>query len=186
VSKEQNEQELYNKVVSLSSEFNTQFLEIGRMLRVLNETNVDEFRRAAKNAGIGLRKAYYLINVIKAFEGYNIPDAILTRVGWTKLTVLQSHVNKHNVRELLAVAEEFTVKNLEAYLRGEDPNPDKHSVLMYLTRDQYELLADALIAHGARRSGRGLVDKEEALMRLLERFRGGDVAIKPEPTRAPA
>ena len=155
--------ELYDQVISLSKDLDAQFLELGVLLRDLQETDSDAFRLTAQNSGIGLRKAYYLVNIHRAFGKLKVPAARLRAIGWTKLNVISSYVTKQNVKELLKLAEENTVRNLERRLKGDEPENNAHAVLMYFSPDDYEKLASKLVEHGAVRQGRGLQNKEQAL-----------------------
>jgi hypothetical protein len=69
------------------------------------------------------------------------------------------------------MAENNPVRDLEALLRGEKPKGEHAKcVLMYFTPDQYEVYAESLLKKGAYRSGRGILNKEEALMKILEEY----------------
>ena len=40
-------------------------------------------------------------------------------------------------------------------------------MVLYLTPDQYEVFEAAIVTHGGKKSGRGLIEKEEALTKAL-------------------
>ena len=159
--------ELYAKAVELSTAVDENFLELARTLRELQDSDAEEFRRAVKNSGLGQRKAYYLVTIDRTFSKIPVPKTRLKRIGWTKLNILSKHISKSNYGELLKKAEQHTAKELEAILRGEEPMTNAHTVLFYFTPTDYEELASALIKHGAYKSGRGLVNKEQALLNLV-------------------
>ena len=159
--------ELYGQVMLLSKDLDNQFLELGALLSELQETDTDTFRLTAKNSGIGLRKAYYLVNVYRAFSQLKVPASRIRAIGWTKLNVVSSLVNEHNLEELLKLCEENTVRNLELKLKGAEPEDNAHAVLMYFSPQDYQVLADRLVEFGAVRKGRGLVNKEKALLALV-------------------
>lgn len=52
-------------------------------------------------------------------------------------------------------------------MRGEKPLGNAHCVLLYFSPKDYAELEDALVKHGGVRSGRGIQNKEEALIRLV-------------------
>ena len=54
-------------------------------------------------------------------------------------------------------------------MKGEQPLANAHCVLMYMTPEQYTRFEEALLANGGERSGRGILHKEEAVMRLIEK-----------------
>ena len=95
----------------------------------------------------------------------------LLAIGWTKLEKISKHVNKSNVEELLALAETCNVRQLEAHIRGEAPATNAACVLMYFDQKNYKLLEELLVEHGGKRNGRGIEHKEEALIRILRKFK---------------
>jgi hypothetical protein len=68
---------------------------------------------------------------------------------------------------LLTLAEGSTAENLKRQMRGEKSLGDAHCVLMYFTPKQYPELEEALLHHGGVKSGRGILNKEEALLRIV-------------------
>ncbi|MCY0147040.1 hypothetical protein OEG84_04725 [Hoeflea sp. G2-23] len=161
--------ELSKKVSDLAKDLDKQFMELGKTLRDVKDTDSELFRQMAADTGIGLRKAYYLVKVFEAFDKLHVQPKRLRQIGWTKLMILSAHVTKQNYRDLLDLAEKMTARNLQLHLKGEDTEDNNHAVLMYFTPEQYGVLRDVLVEHGATQQGRGLLDKEAALMRLVER-----------------
>jgi hypothetical protein len=72
-----------------------------------------------------------------------------------------------NAARLLRLARDNSAQELKRIMREDDQKPAPHCVMMYLGRDQYRQFRTAMLAHGASRIGRGLVGKEQALMRLI-------------------
>ena len=68
---------------------------------------------------------------------------------------------------LFRLAEEFTVREIEGIMHNETPVAEVSCVLLYLEPEDYQRLANVLRTHGATKSGRGLVNKEKALMRIV-------------------
>ena len=99
-------------------------------------------------------------------------------MGWTKLQLLGKYVNKDNVLELLETAKELSSKQLIAHLKGEELDDNAHCVLMYFDPKQYQLLEEVLLAHGGTKSGRGMVNKEDALITALKKL-----VKTPSPTK---
>jgi hypothetical protein len=62
------------------------------------------------------------------------------------------------------------VHELQDILDGKGVVENRHAMLFYLTPDQFELLAKVVVAHGGKRKGRGLQDKEVALTRALKKL----------------
>lgn len=158
--------ELAAKAGELAASFDENFLDLGHVLRALQDIDTDEFTRTVQRSGISSRKAYYLTTIDRAFEKIPAPKDRLKKIGWTKLKTLTSHISKANYTTLLKVAEKNTDKELEAILRGEEVTEKKKAILMYLSRDENAEFERALLMFGAKRSGRGMPNREEAVMTM--------------------
>ena len=90
-----------------------------------------------------MRKAYYLVEIDKALEGYRIPKEKMLSIGWTKLQMISAHITKKNYRILLEQADAHPVHELQDILDGKGVVENRHAMLFYLTPDQFELLAPA-------------------------------------------
>jgi hypothetical protein len=162
--------EIYEKALTMSANVEDNFLELGRQLRQLQDRDNELFQKIIDKSDLGRRKAYYLVEVSRAFDPLPISRTRLRRLGWTKCQIIGKHVSKDNVEELVSLAESLSSKQLERQMRGEAPMKNAHCVLMYFSPKQYEEVEEALIAHGAKRNpkgARGLQDKEEALLRII-------------------
>ena len=160
--------DLYAKAVQMAKNLDDTFLDLGRALRQLLDKEPDKFRDVWQKSNLGRRKAYYLVEVSRAFDSLPIPKARLKKIGWTKLSLLAKHVTKDNVTELVELAEKHNAVQIEALMKGEKPINNAHCVLMYFSPKQYALFESVLIKFGAVQSGRGLVDKEDALIKALK------------------
>ena len=159
--------------MSLSSQaLEENFLDLGKSLRQLLDRDPDMFKKVVDATDLGTRKAYYLVNISNWFDPLAVSKKRLLAIGWTKLEKIGKHVTKQNVDELLTLAETSNVKQLEAHMRGETPPTNAACVLMYFDQKNYKLLEDVLVQHGGgKRSGRGIENKEEALVRVLRKFK---------------
>jgi hypothetical protein len=165
---------LKNKVLTLSSRPTDRFMELAYALRALKKRSREEFRRVVKKAGLGTRKSYYLLNLADQFHStpgirarpHQTPDirARLHQIGWTKAQVISRH--RTNILKLLEYAEGHTTKELEAYAGGMEADPGTRCVLLYFTDSEYRLFEKALIKFRAKKSGRGLVGKEKATIKM--------------------
>ncbi|MBU3077815.1 hypothetical protein [Sphingomonas quercus] len=125
-------------------------------------------------AGIKLRALFYLLSVGALLNGYRIPEERAERIGWTKLRIVAQHVKSmekvspEDVEALLQTALTTTAHALTAALTLHDAAPaaTTRAVLLRLSAEQYALVEAALIACHARKRGRGLVGKEEAITEL--------------------
>jgi hypothetical protein len=160
--------DLYAKALELAAQGDEAFLELAKALRQLQDRDPELFNKAMQKAKLGRRKAYYLVDVSRGFDGLPIPKSRLRKVGWTKLGMMAKHVDKANVEEWIELAENHTTKQLETLLRGEEAPDNSHCVLMYFTPEQYAELEQILLRNGGARSGRGIQNKETALLRALK------------------
>ena len=167
------ESDLYDKVVEIAPEVEEKFLELGALLGRLLDLDRELYAKAVLKAGLGTRKAYYLISIAKAFRNLKISKPRLRAIGWTRLQVIARVVNESNVEELVRLAEQHKVKDLEAIIKGEEPQPDSRVAILYFTPDDYDLFEGVLLKHGASKHGRGLVGKEQALIKALKKVAKG-------------
>jgi hypothetical protein len=163
------ESDLYDKVVETAPEMRTKFLELGALLDRLLEADRDLFHKAIEKIGLKIRKAYYLIAIAKAFRHSKFPRARLRAIKWTKMEIISRVINESNADELVEMAESHTAEELKKLIRGEEPHPDTRVMNLYFTPAQYDLLDKVLVQHGASRHGKGLVGKEDALIKALKK-----------------
>ena len=144
------------------------FLVLSKRLQMLHELNRDLFHKVVKQAKLGSRKAYYLVGLAKQLRGARLPGKRLEAIGWTKARIIAEHVDRHNALFLLALAEQHTARDLAFLVRGAHSSPPPtRCVLLYFNPRQYRAFEKAVVHHGAVRRGRGLVNKEQALVRLI-------------------
>jgi len=144
------------------------FLEVARHLRETQEYHPEDFRSVAKQLKIGIRKAYNLAQISRTFDDLGVPIEELRRVGWTKLALLSSYVDKGNIAALLAKAADCTAHELKMYLRGNEFDPNGKTVVLHLDSEQYAVFEKALLKGGAIPHSRGLLNKETVLTDLLD------------------
>lgn len=162
--------EQYEAAAFWSGIVSHEFLSIARHLATVQETHPDQFRLVAKAMGIGLRKAYYLASIFRKFSLLAVDPKRLESIGWTKLQIIADHIDVTNFEDLLQLAEQSTAHELSVIAKGKYPFPGTRCVILYLSVQQYAIFATALKANGALQSGKGLADKEEALIKALTPF----------------
>lgn len=162
--------DLYAKAVSLAKDFDDNFLDLAKTLRQLLDRDPQMFQDVYTKSDIGRRKAYYLVEISRAFDQLPASRARMKKIGWTKLQVMSKYVTKDNIDEMLGLAEEHSAKELESIMRGGKPTDNAHCVLMYFSPKQYDVLERAMLKNGGTRSGRGILDKEEALIAALKKL----------------
>ena len=162
---------LYDKALELFAKVPDKFLDLGRVLWQLQDRDPELFQKFVAKTGIGRRKAYYLVEISRTFEPLEVSRARVHDLGWTKVQLIGKHVTQDNVEELLKLAENSSANELERAMSGKKPLGNARCVLMYFSPKQYDELEDALVRHGGMRRGRGVEDKEEAMIKMVRRLR---------------
>ena len=162
---------IYEKSLDLAKNVEDNFLDLAKSLRQLTDRDPDLVKRVWEKTNLGSRKAYYLVNIDRWFSGLPVGKARLKEIGWTKLQIIGPTINASNCEELLSMAENNTAAQLKALVKGEKPITNAHCVLMYFTPKQYAELEDVLLKNGGTRSGRGILDKESALLNALHKLK---------------
>ena len=159
---------IYARALKLAQDPDEHFIELGRLLLTIHEDHRPLLRGWIKRSGISRRKAYYMIAIARAFEAYGVKKERLAAIGWTKLQIIAPHVQPDNIEDLLTLAETRTARRLKAEFRTDLETSDTRCVLFYFSPEDYARLEAALLKRVAGKFGRGLVDKEKALMRLVD------------------
>jgi len=156
-----------HKTNVITDKIGLEFMDHARLLHSLYEDDPGEFAKVAEGLGIGQRKAYYLVEIGRAFQGIPVAREQAYAIGWTKLQMISSKINQKNCKVLLAQAEVHPVHELKDILDGNSPLSATRCVLFYFSEEQYEHFADVLVLHGAKKKGRQLRFKEDALIAAL-------------------
>ena len=116
---------------------------------------------------------------VRQAQGINLADQLqvsagfrtrLRDIGWTKSKVIGKHRAGTNFLKLVEYAENHTTKELEAYAAKKRPATDTRCVLLYFTPGEYRRYEEAVLKFGARKRGRGLIDKEKATIRMAKKL----------------
>jgi hypothetical protein len=122
------------------------------------------------------RRLYYLLQVGQFIRANEITKSDAEKVGWTKLQMVAEHFAKANdptpeeLGRWLALASVTNVPSLPMALQedaGSAGSNGKRAVVFYLNPDEQRELSQALLAFGAERGNRGLLEKEAALIRAI-------------------
>ena len=144
------------------------FLGRARTLDAIHPLKPDAFTMAAKAAGIGLRKAYGLVQIHRRFGSKAAWQARLEKIGWTRLYIAaRADPEKWSTKQLLDLAEAHTAHDLEVILKGDTPPQNARVVVLRFTPEQYAVFENAVLAHGAEAVGKGLKGRERALIKAL-------------------
>lgn len=109
-----------------------------------------------------------MVEIARIYESLPIPRSRLEKLGWTKAQLLGKQIDADNGQERFELAEQTSSKQLEKAMRGERAIKNAHCVLMDFTPKQYRVFEEALLANGGERSGSGILNKEQAVLRLIE------------------
>jgi hypothetical protein len=150
---------------------NRGWFELSQVLDLLSnhrgKKGSDQFQNLIRDGVLGRRSAYYLRDVGHLIWRAKVPTSKAERIGWTKLQIIGDKVNARNITRLLKLAEQNNAQELKRLIKRDHAKPKPHCVQLYFTAEQYLRYVQALTKHGARRSGRGLVGKEAAIMRIV-------------------
>jgi len=156
--------------MGLAASLDENFIDLARSLRDMLETTPKEFHRFVMKSGLGKRKCYYLVNIDKAFRKTGVARERLRHLGWTKAKVLTPYITKENAQQLLVMAETHTALDLERILKaGKKDVPRKKAVVFHCDDKEFNILQKALLRNGAKEAPRGLVRKEEALLKIVRK-----------------
>jgi hypothetical protein len=171
------------KAVRLAARPESTFLELARSLASLHDTDPAALRRFITDSGMKQRKAYYLLELGRRLQGLRLSEARLKRIGWTKLSVIGKTLTRENAETRLQWAEENSSRKLADLVRGAKSTSKLHCVQLYFSPREYRRLEEGILGHGGQRRGRGLIDKEKAILEMVER---GLAARKSTSTRPKA
>ncbi len=168
-----NTEDLTERAAFLADFIAHDFVTLARHLRQLQDEKPDIVMKVAELAGISRRKCYSLIRISRQFDDLGIPEARLMDIGWTRLQIIGRYLSPDNAMQLLAMAEENTVHDLQLLLRGDTPVENPRVTVLYLSAEDHAKLATVLVSLGAAPNGNGLIGIEPALMRLVNLHTGG-------------
>jgi len=142
------------------------FLLRGERLSTLKALSDAEYTSLVARSGVTLRTAYYWVAIYNSFRGLGVSSARLRKIGWTKLKDIAPCVNKSNVKQLLALAQGHASKDVERLMSDQTAIGNARTINLRFTPEQYVVVEQALIKFGAIRAGRGLEDKEVAVVAM--------------------
>jgi hypothetical protein len=163
--------QLKKKIYALALRPADRFLELAACLSALHAIlPATQFKEAVKSAGLGSRKAYYLVNIAEQLRPHMRYRSRLMKLGWTKCQMIGAQLPERNFLELLEAAEEYNAKELDTLIRRNKAGGDTRCVLLYFTPGEYRQYEEAVLKFGARKRGRGLTDKEKATIRMAKKL----------------
>ena len=151
------------------AKFEERFLELGSLLRQLQEKSPKDFKALIAIPQLGKRKGYYLVAVSKAFGDYPHLRQRFMRVGWTRLSMVAPHVTKENVEDALVFAEANTAWAIQQAMKGQKLPIGVRSVLLHFKPEEFTFFGQEIVKHGATKTADGFVAKEAALITALKK-----------------
>lgn len=155
------------------------FYDFAVALAALHDGEPENYVAMAGVAGISLRRLYYLRDVGAFVARHGLPKADAESLGWTRLSIVARHALGHpaptagDVAAWLDLAARSTAHELPGALgKMERPTAKDRALLLRFSPDDYELVEAALLAHGAKRRGKGLERKEAALVTMAKKLAG--------------
>ena len=161
------------KVVTLAGR-RSNFWELGNALLMLRDTSryTGDFKRTVKNAGLNLRQAYYLCEIVDQLRPFARYKERFEAIGWTKTQVIARGLNRQNLRQRLEWAETKgnSTRKLPILMKGETQPPEQRRVVLYFSPEDYGVFEKAVVQNGGAIADRGnLVDKEAAVLKLIKK-----------------
>jgi hypothetical protein len=145
-------------------------LQAARYFRDVQDNTPEKFASIANHCGIDLRTAEAWAQIGRTFGDLGIDEKRLSAIGWTKLQIVASYINRANCEELLTIAETSSAQDVALLMRGVQPAKGAKVVVLYLKAGQYKIFSQTVLAHGAKKIGSGLVNKERALISALSKI----------------
>jgi hypothetical protein len=167
---------LFDDVLALAKRPDANFLQLARGLTQVRHQSPDRLGDLIKQSGLNSRRAYYLIEMAEHLsrleaQGVRFDEERLQRLGWGKLRIIGRHLTPRNANKWLERAERETIRELVARVNGEKPTAKEHVIVLHFTPEQYQAFEEAILQNGGIRNhrGRGLQNKEEALVNIIQR-----------------
>jgi hypothetical protein len=161
-------QDLKESILTLAAlPRNQDRLDLSRKLDLLHRRDRAEFLDVIRAGGLSRRTAFYLRKVGQLIRTAKLSTFQAERIGWTKLQIVGDKLNGKNASRLLKLAEENNAQELRRLVSKKRAKSKPNCVQLYFTDKQYEQFKRALTDQNATSKGRGIVGKEEALMRLI-------------------
>jgi hypothetical protein len=161
------------RVITLAGR-RTNFWELGHALLMLRDGSryTGHFKMTVKKAGLNLRAAYYLCEIVGQLRPFARYRERFEAIGWTKTQVIARGLNKENLKQRLELAEAKgnSLRKLQSLMRGTKPPAKTRCVQLNFTKDEYEAFEEAVVQNGGSIASRGnLVCKEAAVMALIKK-----------------
>lgn len=166
--------QLKRKALSFAGDPSKNFFDFAQSLHRVHSISPVSLKDIVTATGMSLRRLYYLIDVGRMLDEYRLEKSEVEKIGWTKVGIIARHVaaepgiSRESLSDFLALAATTKARDLKGVLEGQPKSSAVRCVLLHLTPEDHDRLVEALVAHGAVKKGRGLIGKEEALMKIID------------------
>jgi hypothetical protein len=165
-----NKTKIYERAMELADHGKPPSIKLAAVLHHMQQHEPELFKAFIENSGVSRRKVFYLGEVGKCLAPLGLPSSRLEAIGWSKIQVIAKHLTPRNAEKFLRLAEQNTTHSLAAQMRDGNPMPDARCVMLRLSPQNYRKFEDAVLQNGGSKVGRGLRDKEKALMKIIGKF----------------
>ena len=142
------------------------FLQIGDMLARKKAFDPTEYEGLIEAGVLSQVAAETLIKISLVNYMVGQPSWLKT-IGWEKLRLAAPYLRGRHVEDMLHYLETHSLKQIKSLFKGTPSAEGFQCVLFYLSDNDVRFLEVILREFGARRTIKGLVGKEEALMAAL-------------------
>jgi hypothetical protein len=158
-------------LAALHREINAKFPVLAEQLLYLQEIcNRGEFARTVEKAGIDPKTARDLVSFALKQRRLRLDPARLAAVGWPKVRIVLDQLTDGEADNWLTIAAQHHKDALQnRVFAANEKSAPRVATLFRLTAEQLKVVRQAFLLEGVRRDGRGLRNKEAALVALAQR-----------------
>lgn len=160
---------LLDKATDLYGSVRNNYFEFGKVLLLISQIDKPAWDDFIAKIGLKTRRAYAYMEIYDAYKGSKIHKAKLAEIGWTKMHLMIPYKNHYPIDDLLTLASENNVPNLERVLRDQKSPQDLKVFTEYFTPKEYAEVERALKAEGMVKGPRGYTNRKEAFLKLIRK-----------------
>jgi hypothetical protein len=162
------------KVIMLAGRRTNNFWELGNAFLMLRDSSryTGDFKMTVKKAGLNLRQAYYLCEIVDQLRPFARYKERFEAIGWTKTQIIARGLNKKSLKQRLEWAETKgnSTRKLQSLVKEGSLPSEGRRVVLYFTKDDYKVFETAVVQNGGSVARRGnLVNKELAVTALIKK-----------------
>lgn len=162
---------IIEEIGKLSEAAGTNLPKLADLIWNLKQSAPEAFAKLPKWTKLGRRRAAALAAIGRVFGEGKLAPEVMIAIGWTKLDAIAPYVTEKTKAMLLHQAQHLSVTNLRRFLRGDPIVPDARVMLLEFSPEDYEIIAETLLAYGAIGDSEGMSGKETALVAAFQHLR---------------